>query len=109
WIMDLYTAHLRSFFEGPRNLAAHLTGSQRPLKRLTDEINALSRYVDKQGQEKLAVIKDLVIEKDQLDFARVYLALTKAWLFVHVPVTYGLIVLSVLHVLIAYSFSSGAW
>lgn len=109
WIMDLHTAHLRDFFDGPRNLAAHLTGSQRPLKRLIDEINTLSRYVDKQGQEKLAVIKDLVIEKDQLDFARVYLALTKAWLFVHVPVTYGLIVLSVLHVLIAYSFSSGAW
>src|SRR5690606_20566876 len=109
WIVDLYATHLRDFFQGQSNSAAHLIGSQRPLKRLTDEIDNLSRYVDQQGQEKLAAIKLLVIEKDQLDFARVYLGLTRGWLFVHVPVTYALIVLSVLHVLVVYAFSSGAW
>lgn len=110
WIVDLYINHLRNFFQAQRNSAAHLVGSQRPLKRLTDEIDSLSRYVDQQGQQKLAAIKNLVIEKDQLDFARVYLGLTKAWLFVHVPVTYALIVLTVLHVLVVYAFSSsGTW
>jgi len=109
WIMDLYTTHLRDYFQGPRNFTAHLIGSQRPLERLTEEIDNLSRYVDQQGQEKLAAIKNLVVEKDRLDFARVYLGLTKALLFVHVPVTYALIVLTVLHVLVVYSFSSGAW
>ncbi len=107
WITDLYTNHLRDFFRGPRNFTAHLIGSQRPLKRLTEEIDNLSRYVDQQSQEKLAVIKDLVVEKDRLDFARVYLGLTKSWLFVHVPVTYALIVLMVLHVVVVYAFSSG--
>ena len=91
--MDLYTNHLRDFFQGPRNFTAHLIGSQRPLKRLTDEIDNLSSYVDQQSQEKLAAIKNLVVEKDRLDFARVYLGLTKGWLFVHVPVTYALMVL----------------
>jgi hypothetical protein len=109
WIVDLYTTHLRDFFQGPRNSAAHLIGSQRPLKRLTDEIDNLSSYVDKQSQEKLAAIRNLVVEKDRLDFARVNLGLTRGWLFVHVPVTYVLIVLTVLHVLVVYSFSSGAW
>lgn len=109
WIVDLYTNHLRDFFQGQRNVAAHLIGSQSPLKHLTDEIDALSRYVDQQGQEKLAVIKELVAEKDRLDFARVFLGLTRAWLFVHVPVTYGLIVLTVLHVLVVYAYSSGLW
>ena len=109
WIMDLYTTHLRDFFQGQRNFAAHLIGSQRPLKRLTDEIDNLSSYVDQQSQEKLAAIKNLVVEKDRLDFARVYLGLTKGWLFVHVPVTYALMVLMVLHVLVVYAFSSGAW
>ena len=109
WIIDLYTNHLRDFFQGQRNFAAHLIGSQRPLKRLTDEIDNLSPYVDQQSREKLAAIKDLVVEKDRLDFARVYLGLTKAWLFVHVPVTYALIVLTVLHILVVYAFSSGAW
>lgn len=109
WIMELYTVRLRDFFQGQRNCVAHLTGSQRPLKLLTDEIDNLSTYVDKQSQEKLAAIKKLVVEKDRLDFARVNLGLTKGWLFVHVPATYGLVVLTVLHILVAYSFSSGAW
>jgi len=109
WIMDLYTNHLRDFFEGQRNYAAHLIGSRRPLKRLTNEIDNLSPYVDKPSQHKLAAIKDMVVEKDSLDFARVYLGLAKGWLFVHVPVTYALFVLAVLHVVIVYAFSSGPW
>jgi hypothetical protein len=109
WIMDLYTNHLRDFFEGQRNFSAHLIGSRRPLKRLTDEIDNLSPYVDKPSQHKLAAIKNLVVEKDGLDFAYVYLGLTKGWLFVHVPVTYSLIVLAVVHVLVVYAFSSGPW
>ena len=109
WIMDLYSTHLRDFFEGQHNFSAHLVGSQRPVKRLIDEIDHLSIYVDQSSQKKLAAIKNLVVEKDRLDFARVYLGLTKGWLFVHVPVAYALTVLMVLHVLVAYSYSSGAW
>jgi hypothetical protein len=109
WIRDLYNTQLRDFFQGQRNSATHLIGSQRPLKRLTDEIDNLSRYVDQRSQEKLATIRSLVVEKDRLDFARVYLGLSKGWLFVHVPVTYALIVLTVLHVLVVYAFSARAW
>jgi hypothetical protein len=109
WIRDLYSTHLRDFFQGHRNSIAHLIGSQRPLRRLTDEIDNLSRYVDQQSQDKLAAIKNLVIEKDRLDLARIYLGLAKGWLFVHVPVTYALVVLTVLHVVVVYAFSSRAW
>jgi hypothetical protein len=109
WIMDLYANHLRDFFQGQRNFSAHFIGSKRPLKRLTDEIDKLSPYVEQQSQEKLAAIRNLVVEKDRLDFGHVYLGLSKVWLFVHVPVTYALTVLIVLHVLVNYAFSSGAW
>lgn len=109
WIMDLYISRLRRFFQGQRNSIAHLVGSQRPVKRLLDEIDNLSRYVDPPSQEKLAAIRNLVVEKDRLDFARVHLGLTRAWLFVHVPVTYSLVVLTVLHILVVYAFSSRPW
>ena len=109
WIADLYANHLRDFFQGQRNFTAHLVGSRGPLKRLTDEIDTLSSYVDQESRAKLAAIKTLVEEKDRLDFARVYLGLTKGWLFVHVPVTYALTVLVVVHILVVYAFSSGAW
>jgi hypothetical protein len=109
WIVDLYTNHLQGFLQRQANSAAHLIGSQRPLKRLTDEIDNLSRYVDQSAQDKLAAMKALVVEKDRLDFAWVHLGLAKAWLLVHVPVTYGLIVMVVLHGIVVYSFSSGVW
>jgi hypothetical protein len=109
WIRDLYTNQLQGFLKGPQNYAAHLIGSQRPVRRLTDEIDTLTRYVDKPSQDKLAAIKALVVEKDRLDFAQLFLGLTKAWVFVHVPVTYSLIVLTVLHVIVVYAFSSGVW
>lgn len=109
WILDLYANHLRDFLQAPRHFTAHLLGAQNPGQRLIDEIEMLSRFVDPSRQEKLAAIKDLVIEKDRLDFARAYLLLTKGWLFVHVPVTYALVVISVLHVVVVYAYSSGAW
>jgi hypothetical protein len=109
WIEDLYNAHLNAFFSGPRNFSAHLVGSQRPLKRLTGEIDKLSSYVDQKGRDRLVAIKSLVVEKDRLDFAQVYLGLTRGWQLVHVPVTYALVVLTVAHIIVAYSFSSGIW
>jgi hypothetical protein len=109
WIKDLYTTQLRDFFKGHRNFASHLVGSQRPLKRLTDEIDNLSRYVDQRSQDKLANIRSIVVEKDRLDFARVYLGFSKGWLFVHVPLTYSLTILVVLHIIVVYAYSSGPW
>jgi hypothetical protein len=109
WIRELYETRLDSFFKGHRNFFAHLVGSERPLKQLIEPIDELAACVDRQNQMKLAAIKELVIEKNRLDFAAVHLGLNRAWLLVHVPVTYSLVVLTVLHILVAYAFSSGAW
>lgn len=109
WISDLYESRLKEFFERPGRLATHFSGSQRRLARLMAEIDSLARYVDQGGAAKLASIKSMVAEKEQLDFANAHIALTRAWLFVHVPATYALFALTALHILVAYSFSSGAW
>lgn len=109
WIADLHATHLRDFFSGPRNVTAHLVGSRRPLERITDEIDNLSPFLDAHGQERLAAIRRLAIEKDRLDLARVHLGLTRGWLHVHVSVAYSLLVLSATHVIVVYAFSSGTW
>jgi hypothetical protein len=109
WILDLYANHLKEFFQKPGSALAHLIGSQRPMKRILNEIDAFSMFVDGPRQERLRAIKELVIERDRLDFARVILGLRRGWLFLHVPVTYGLTVLVILHGVSAYAFSSGAW
>lgn len=109
WIADLYRKELREFLNAPRNATSHLMGSQRPIKLLLNEIDGLSKFVDRQGQDRLAAIKSLVVAKDELDFARVHLWLSQAWLFVHVPATYALAVLAIFHIIVVYAFSSGAW
>lgn len=109
WIADLYANQLREFLQGPGNALAHLIGSQRPLRHLIDEIDEVSRYVDARNRDKLDVIRDLVIEKDGLDFAHVHLRLSRGLMFLHVPITYALMVLTVAHVMIVYAFASGGW
>lgn len=109
WIADLHATHLQCFLDGPRNTAAHLIGSKRPLQWIVAEIDALARHLDPWNKEKLAEIKAIVIEKDQLDAELVAHALNRAWLMAHVPVTYMLIVLTVLHIVVVYAFSAGSW
>jgi hypothetical protein len=109
WIRDLYATRLKVFFAAPRNRLAHVLGSKRPLKTLTDEIDELAAYLDQPNQAKLAAIRDLVVEKDRLDLTAVHQAMTRGWLIVHVPVTYTLIVLSLLHIIVVYAFSAGDW
>lgn len=109
WIADLYAAHVRPFLAQRRSLATPLTGSNRPMPRLIEEIDALSAYVGQHEREKLEKIKQIVAEKDRLDRLELYLSLNRAWLLVHVPITYALVVISIAHVLAVYAFSSGAW
>ncbi len=109
WISDLHTSHLKDHFGGRRAIFAHLFGSERPLTRVTDEIDSLSRFVDRQHQDKLDTIKTLAIEKYRLDFSSAQIALTHGWLYLHIPITYSLIVLSILHIVVVYAFASGVW
>jgi len=107
-ISEFYVDQLRGFFHKPRNLFAHLRGSRQPLNRICSELDNLERYVDEPGKQTLNSIKDLVIAKDKLDFQYAHQGLLQTWLFLHVPATYGLIVLAVLHVAVVYAYSSGA-
>ena len=106
-IWELYATTLRKFFNKPRNLLAHLTGSQLPTRRIYHEIDASALSVDEPSRKILQSIKALVAEKDNLDFQYAHRGLLRLWTFVHVPATYALTVLTVLHIAIVYAFSSG--
>lgn len=107
WIADFHANRLQDYLARPRNLLSHLRGSRRPLKRLCDEIERLERYLDKPGKKTLRAIRALVVAKDGLDYRYAHQRLQRAWLFVHIPATYGLVVLMVVHVAINYAYSSG--
>ncbi|MFY0613340.1 MAG: hypothetical protein JXQ99_17540 [Hyphomicrobiaceae bacterium] len=104
---ELYDATLHDFFKAPRNAIAHLRGSNRPLKRLMFELDAIEPNLNREDHQLLVDLKGLVTSKNQLDFKSAHEAALRVWLFVHVPATYALVVLSVLHALIVYAYRSG--
>ena len=106
-IADLYTGHLHHFFHQPRNLSAHLRKSKLPLKAVRDALDSVADKANPSEQEALRSIRSLAAEKDDLDFQYAHQGLLTGWLFVHVPATYGLVILSLFHVAIVHAFSSG--
>ena len=68
------------------------------------EIHAQLRYLDEAESEYLAKIEDLVAQKDGLDYQYAHQSLLKYWLFVHVPLTYALLVLALLHLILVHAF-----
>lgn len=106
-ILDFYAGTLFNFFKGPRNLWLHLRSSRRPMKQLMFELEAVEANLDQNSLQVMHEIKGLVEHKDRLDFQYAHEGVLKLWLSIHIPATYGLFVLSILHVLSIYAYRSG--
>lgn len=107
-LADFYQARLAAFFDGPANFRAHALGSRRHLATLLDDFVEVERFLSPAEKDTSAKLADLVRQKDTLDFHRAGQLLLKSWLFVHIPLTYGLLVFSFVHLVIVYAFSGGA-
>ena len=107
-IADFYAARLASYFRKPRNVWSHLIGRDAALRRLRSQVAELKRYQDVRGREILAEIDELIESKDHLDYQSSLQMALKAWLFFHIPLGYGVLLLSVAHILVAYALGSGA-
>jgi hypothetical protein len=105
-IARLYVDVLGPFFAGPRNILAHLQSSNVPLVRILSELSSVERYLDAPGKQRLAKMRDLVETKDNLDFQYANTGLLRLWLFLHIPPTYAMLATTVVHVMLAYAFST---
>ena len=104
-ISSFYTARLRDFFGGPRNLRRHITSLTSALSRQMTEIEDQYRYLNDQERETMQQLAELVRTKDSLDHQHALQMLLKLWLFVHVPLTYCLLAAVALHVVLVYAFN----
>jgi hypothetical protein len=107
-LADFYTAHAAEFFAGSRNMLLHLVNSIRPRKKLLAELSDLDRYFNDREREIAAELRELIKAKDDLDHQYALMATLKAWLFVHLPLTYALLLAVALHVYLVLAFSGGA-
>ena len=103
-IPDFYAGRLVGFFERPRYFFFHLSESDRPMKRILGEIDGLNRYASSKEKEILRRLSDRVVAKNDLDYQYALQWVLKAWLFVHIPLTYCLLLVAVLHVIVGYDY-----
>lgn len=106
-IADYYQKELSAYFQGPRNALSHLTGYHGHLHRQLQQIRSLHRYVDAEGRAILDRLCELVEAKDDLDYQYAAQSAMRLWLFVHVPLAHGLLILMVVHAVLAYAFKVG--
>jgi hypothetical protein len=98
---DFYVQRLCNFFARVPPAVSALASADRGLQTLLAEMNTLDRYLNKQEKTIANEIRDWVETKQNLDFQYAAQRLLKLWLFVHIPLTYGLILLGVTHGIIA--------
>ena len=103
-ISDYYAGQLSSFFAKPKNMHKHLLGSPRATFSLLTGLDSMNRYLDDREMAYAERLHRLVERKDRLDYAYALQTVLKVWLFVHIPGTYGLILLALLHLFLVYSF-----
>ena len=95
---------LEPFFATHCNLGHHLMDSSRQRQTLMAEIDAQRRYMNDAETDYLTEVADLVSQKDDLDYQYAHQAALKYWLFMHIPLTYALLVFAALHVLLVHAF-----
>lgn len=106
-LSEFYMKSLHRYFDGPRHVWAHLRGSAMPLNTICAQLDRYRQLGGSQAAPTFEKMKELVATKNHLDRRFANEGALKLWLFVHVPATYGLLAVSVLHVLITYAYTSG--
>lgn len=106
-IVEIYSKELASYFNNHNNIIAHLFSNGRSKKRMIGTLRSIERYLDSDGKQTLSELIELVEAKDNLDFYYVNGGALKVWPFFHISAVCALIIAIIVHVLIAYAFTSG--
>jgi hypothetical protein len=103
-IVEFYQSELATFFQKPRNILWHLVQSRRPIYRLLDKLEALDRYMNREEREIADSVRELVEAKNNLDHHYSLQLALKGWLFLHIPLTYALLLFALVHGIVVYAF-----
>ena len=107
-LLEFYTKNLRDFFSARPPFWMNALGNTRGLQRVLEKVDDLKRYTNDQERVILDQLAVLLREKRRLDFHYALQGILKAWLFVHIPFTYSLLIFSVIHLILVFGFSAAA-
>lgn len=106
-IADFYNLHLAGYFVDPGSLWRHWVGSHRGARRLLDKLEDLQRFLNADQKKVLEELVSLVRRKESIDEQHALQLSLRLWLFIHIPLTYSLLVFTAFHVVLVFGFSAG--
>ena len=102
---DLYLRVLHAYFLRVPTLLTPMTGDEREFHRVKLELESSRRYLSEVEQDLAGQLADMIEAKRNLDSQHAGQRLLKLWLFIHIPLTYGLLVMVAAHVWLALHYS----
>jgi len=104
---DFYSQHLAGYFQVSARTWG-LPGSQRRGKALLHALAAKRRYLDQNEVGISAELGALIETRTRLDQHALWQGWLKLWLFVHIPLSYGLLVFVIYHLIVVHAYAMGS-
>ncbi len=102
-----YASRLSQYLEQPRNFVYLVQPNGRLRRQMIAEIDELDRFLAEDQRPASRGLAELVKRKDDLDYHSAVQGRLKVWLFVHIGLTYSLLVVAIMHVVLVHAFSGG--
>jgi hypothetical protein len=106
-LSDFYVRHLRAYLDRKPGWWLALAGVDPRLLRVRSELKALQRYLNPDELALARELEECIEAKRDLDYQYAGNRLLKLWLFVHIPLTYSLIILGLVHGFLAVRYTTG--
>ncbi len=103
-LAEFYRRKALPFLEGPRHFWHHVVQTAGPSHGLLAELRSLERYLDDAERARADELARIIESKATLDYHWAMQGVLKGWLFVHLPLTYVLLVLLVVHAVLVHTF-----
>ena len=105
---DFYSSRLHDFFEKPRGVRYFLRPNNRLRRQLLDELTEVNRYLSEPERATCEQLFAMIRRRDDLDYHAALQWRLKAWLFVHIGLTYPLLAVASVHGFLAHVFDGSA-
>ncbi|TWU24623.1 hypothetical protein [Bythopirellula polymerisocia] len=105
---EFFAQRVQGYLEKPRGLDYWFRPTSKVRKRLLAELTEVSRYLSEPERNASETLFALIRRRDDLDFHAAMQWRLKAWLFLHIGLTYPLLLVACLHGWLAHLFYGGA-
>lgn len=106
-LSDYYVHVAAPLVERPRGWAYRLWPSSRARRTVLSALEAQDRYLNDEERIVKRRLAALIRRQDDLDYQAAVGLRLKAWLFVHLGLTYSLLAAAALHVALVHAFGGG--